>query len=251
MSTQEPIRIEVTIAAPVDQVWRAMREPAQIRHWHGWEFDGLDAEIEYIYRDHLTVSEANRTLSFEDGDTFTLHDAGEGQTLLRMVRAPRGSDPDWAAYYDDITEGWITFMHQLRFALERHPGAARRTVFLDGALGSTGDPIAALGLTAAASASPGTRYTATLAGEPVSGELWFRSDNQAGFTVDAWGNGLLILGSTPASPSKPAGAAMAVLTTYGLDDAALTTHRDRWTSWWREHYPAMPNADTPANQLTH
>lgn len=248
MSTQEPFRVEVTIAAPVDQVWRAMREPAQIRHWHGWEFDGLDSEIDIIYRQHVTESEAEHTLSVQGGDTFTLHEVGDGRTLLRMVRAPRGSEAEWDAYYDDINEGWTTFIQQLRFALERHPGIARRTVFLDGAFGETGDPIAALGLASAASATPGSRYSATLAGEPVSGELWFRSENQAGFTVDGWGDGLLILGSAPASPAKPAGVAMAVLTTYGLDAAALDELRERWTSWWRERHQAVPNADAPADQ---
>ena len=32
----EPVRIEVTVAAPVEEVWRALRDPAQLRRWHGW-----------------------------------------------------------------------------------------------------------------------------------------------------------------------------------------------------------------------
>ena len=128
--TDGPFRVEVTIAAPVSAVWRALRVPELIRRWHGWEFDtdgGLDAEVDFIYRQHFTESEATHTLTIQGDDTFTLHDIGEGRTLVRMVRAPRGTNPEWDAYYEDVNEGWTTFPQQLRFALER-PGTDRRRV---------------------------------------------------------------------------------------------------------------------------
>jgi hypothetical protein len=238
----DPFSVEVTIAAPVEEVWRALREPARIRHWHGWELEesgGLDSEIEHIYLRDVTesVSESTgeRELVLGNGDTFTLEVAGEGRTRLRMVRAPKGANPDWDAYYEDINEGWTTFLHQLRFALERHPGSARRTVFLDG----TGDPFTALGIDRATTG----RFTAELAGESVSGEVWFTAANQVGFTVDSWGDGLLILGMAPESPAHPQGMAMAVLTTYGQDDEAYQALRDRWTALWRS---ALPKADVNA-----
>jgi uncharacterized protein YndB with AHSA1/START domain len=228
---EEPFRVEVTIAAPVDAVWRAMREPELIRRWHGWDFDGLDNEIDFIYRQQFTEDEAEHTLSVQGGDTFTLHDAGGGRTLVRMVRAPRGVNPEWDAYYDDVNEGWTTFMHQLRFSLERHPETDRRTVFLAGAVGTAGDPITALGLTGMP-AQPGTRYTVDLVGESVAGEVWFRSANQIGLTVDGWADGLLIAGTTRATQ------AMAVLSTFGLDDATFDALRDRWQAWWSERFAA-------------
>jgi hypothetical protein len=234
----EQFSVEVTIAAPVEQVWRALREPARIRHWHGWETEengGLDAEIELIYFSDVTESDDERELKLGNGDIFSLHEAGEGRTLLRLVRAPKGSNPDWDAYYDDINEGWTTFLHQLRFALERHPGSARRTIFLDG----TGDPFTALGIDRATTG----RFTAEVAGEPVSGDVWFTAANQAGFTVDSWGDGLLIIGGVPASPTHPQGSAMAVLTTYGQDDATYQALHDRWTALWRS---ALPKADVDA-----
>jgi uncharacterized protein YndB with AHSA1/START domain len=229
-NAEEPFRVEVTIAAPIDQVWRALREPELIRRWHGWDDPALDAEVDFIYRQHFTESEAEHTLSVQGGDTFTLHDAGSGRTLVRMVRAPRGVNPEWDAYYDDVNEGWITFMHQLRFFLERHPGVDRRTVFLAGAVGEAGTPTTALGLEAVASADPGSRYSADLVGEPVSGQVWFRSANQVGLTVDGWGDGLLVTGLTRASQ------AMAVLSTYGLDDAAFEALQKRWQAWWQERF---------------
>ena len=42
-------QIEVTIAAPVDAVWDALRDKEKIRHWHGWDFEGLAEEIDLIY----------------------------------------------------------------------------------------------------------------------------------------------------------------------------------------------------------
>lgn len=37
MTESDPIIVEVTVAAPPDAVWRALRDPAEIRRWHGWE----------------------------------------------------------------------------------------------------------------------------------------------------------------------------------------------------------------------
>src|SRR5688572_3649988 len=109
---------EVLIDADPEEVWHALRDRAQIRRWHGWHADSLDEEIEIIY--FSKVTEDGHTLTLGT-DTFTVI-AKDGRTLLRMVRAPKGENPEWDAYYEDINEGWTTFMQQLRFALERHPG---------------------------------------------------------------------------------------------------------------------------------
>ncbi|MGC4944439.1 hypothetical protein [Kribbella sp. DT2] len=98
----ETPRIVVTVAAPVEAVREALRDKEKIRHWHGWEYEGaeggLDQEIDVIY--------------FNDSTR---------------------DDPDWDAYYyDDVTEGWTTFLHQLRFALDRHRDEPRRTLFYSG-----------------------------------------------------------------------------------------------------------------------
>jgi hypothetical protein len=221
--TDETPRIEVTIAAPVDAVWRALREPQQIRHWHGWDDPGLEAEIQLIYldEDKIQASEADHTLEVQGGDLFELTDLG-GRTRLRLTRAPRGSNPEWEAYYDDITEGWTTFVHQLRFALERHPGDARRTLFFMGTPRDGGTQITSL--------EPAEAPT------PMTGNEWFRSQNQVGHTVKEWGDGLLVLGDAPVSAMKPNGGAMAVLSTYGLDENAFEDLRARWTDWWAARY---------------
>ena len=121
--------IEVVIAAPAPEVWAALRDPQLIRRWHGWEDDGLDAEIEQIYGAAATVEESGTRLVLAGGDTVDLATV-PGGTRLRLRRAPLGSNPEWDAYYDDITEGWTSFLQQLRFALERHPDSDRRTLQL-------------------------------------------------------------------------------------------------------------------------
>jgi hypothetical protein len=216
-----------------------LRDPALIRRWHGWDSEadgGLDAEIDLIYRQHVTENAAEHTLTMGDGGTFTLHDVGDGRTLVRMVRAPRGGNPEWDDYYDDINEGWVTFLHQLRFALERHPGADRRTLFFSGTPGAAGEPRTALGLDRIVDRAPGDHYDTDLAGEPAAGQVWFRSTRQIGLSVDSWGDGLMVVGTAPPSPNRPHPQAMAVLTTYGLADKEFDELGSRWTRWWERTF---------------
>ena len=206
MSEDRP-QIVVTVAAPVEAVWDALRDKQKIRHWHGWEYEGpeggLDEEIDLIYF----------TRAVEEGTTLTL-----------------GADPKWEAYYDDVTEGWTTFLNQLRFAVERHPGEARHTLFYSG----TGpvSPMAELGISPG---SAGSSYELELMGEQAKGEFWYTSEHQIGLTVDAWGNGLLVLSHIPPGDQKPDGATMAVLSLYG--DTDRTELDARWRAWWEPRYP--------------
>jgi uncharacterized protein YndB with AHSA1/START domain len=229
--TDEPPHIEVTVAAPVEAVWHALRDKGSIRHWHGWEFDGLDAEIDLIYFDHVTEDPAARTLSVQDGDLIRIEPDGD-RTRVTLTRAPRGVNPDWDAYYDDITEGWITFLHQLRFAVERQPGAPRRTVFLSGHNKNGRDLAAELGL--------GGDAVVDLVGEKVAIEPWFRADHQLGVTVDAWGDGLLVVASSGPTEAKPDGVAMVVLSTYDIGDDRLADLTNRWRAWWTEQFGPLP-----------
>lgn len=224
-------RIEVTIAAPVDTVWHALRDKNTIRHWHGWDYDGLDGEIDLIYFSHVTEDPEARTLSVQDGDSIKLEPAGDG-TRVTLTRAPRGVNPDWDAYYGEITEGWITFLQQLRFAVERQPGTTRRTLFFNSTNKSGRSLADELSLPASGA------FDANLLGEPVKGEVWYHTEHQFGVTVDAWGDGLLVLSSVSPYEDKPDGIAMAILSTYGLDDARFADLTNRWTPWWNERFPS-------------
>src|SRR6476620_7576476 len=233
MSDDTRPRIEVTIAAPVDVVWDALRDKDKIRHWLGWDYDGLDGEIDLIFFTDTVEDASARTLTLHGGDEFRLEPHGEG-TRVTLIRAPRGDNPDRDAYYGDVTEGWITFVHQLKFAVECHAGAVRRTLSFVGGNDNAVHLIDALDL---ADIAAGTPFRMRLLGEDVAGDMWFRSDHQLGITVDAWGDGLLIVSSADPTPSKPQGAAMAILSTYDLDDTHLADLDSRWRRWWTERFP--------------
>lgn len=234
--TDEPVRIEVTMPRPIAEVWPAFRDPALIRRWHGWDYDDLDAEIRQIFTEGTIASEEDHTLHI-GGHLFALEERG-AQTVVRVTRTtPLDTEAmDWDAYYDDIDEGWLSFLQQLRFALTYQWDQDRHTVHLGGEA-TASQPVAvadALGFGDAAALAPGERYACVVAGEKLEGEVWFRSEHQLGMTVDAWGPGLLLLAEAPNAPVRH-GAATATLTTYGDDDG---TRADRWHTLWVAHYRA-------------
>ncbi len=221
--TSDPPVIEVTVGAPVDVVWRSLREPDLIKAWHGWHFEGLDDEVKMIFVDNVTADENAHVLRVGADDVFSCEPV-PGGTRVRVTRPPFRPEDPWSAYYDEITEGWTTFLHQLRFLHEYHPGETRRTV----ALMAEGAGSALLGL---------WRSTPTPLGEP-----WYASDSgsQRGVIVPSLGPGLLIIAANPRPDDQVQG--MAVLTTYGLDDKTFDAERERWTAWWRTAFPAAEPA---------
>ena len=138
----DPVVVEVVIAAPIETVWRALRDRAEIRRWFGWEYEDFEAEIRFIFEEASTADDEAHVLDGGPGGTIALEARGD-QTVVRVTRAaPAGS---WDGIYDEVNEGWLTFIQQLRFYLERHPGQDRRTLHV-----------------------------------PASGEEWFRTENQVG-----------------------------------------------------------------------
>ena len=228
------IAVETTIGAPFEAVWNALRDPVEIRRWHGWEYDGLGEEIDVIYLRDVKANREAGTIEFADGSRFDVEPRGS-ETVVRVTMAAPAGELGWESFYDDIREGWVSFVMQLRFALERHPGEDRRTLQLDGAGAAPADP-GAIGLESAE--APGERYQGETAwGERWAGEVLFTSDHQTGLTVDGYGPGLVILHAKPPETRPPHGGGMAIVTTYGLDDDAFAALERRWSSWWREHYP--------------
>ena len=216
----DPI-IEVTVAAPVEVVWAALRDPDQLRRWHGWVFEGLDEEIDFIYRQRSTADDEHHVLQLTGaipdarGDRFELT-AVEGGTRVRIVRGPPPPpDHEWAGYYDDVTQGWVIFSQQLRFAIERQPGRERRTVFVSAARPGAG-PL-------------------TLPPE-LDGSPFFAVEGARGVEVRVLGPGLVVAG-------QAAGKELLVISTYGLEQAAFTAVVDRVAAFWSARHP---DADPPS-----
>lgn len=237
MNDADEVIIEVTLPAPVDTVWHALRDPAELRRWFGWQYDGLDDEIRYIFDEAVDASREHGTLAWETGDRFTLEADGP-QTILRMTRSAPAGGATWDDVYDEITEGWIMFVQQLRFALARHPGQERRTLFLGGHAGRDGGAALPTMLALPGSAfTPGERYeTTAVTGEALSGEVWHRAAHQTGVTVDQYGDGLLVVADYDAGSRPPHGGADIVITTYGLDAAGAAEVERRWSAWWHDSY---------------
>lgn len=223
--------VEVTVAAPADEVWRALRDPAKIAQWFGWDTPTLGDEIDYIFAQQAEPDEAARILRFGLGDWYEVEARGE-TSIVRVVRAAPAASHDWDDIFEDMTQGWIAFTQQLRFALERHRGEPRRTIFLSGIQRDT-SAIAALNLPSAPVDAP---YAATApTGDPLAGQIWHRGKHQLGVTVDALGDGLLVAMDRAPSADKP-GFSSITLTTYGLADDAFTALESRWRSWWAAHF---------------
>lgn len=242
--TFEPIRQELLIAATPEVVWNNLRDPDLIAQWHGWEDPGLEAEVRSLYLD-LAVVEEEGTNIVLGGHRMRLEAVpGEGDddpaTLLHLTRTPPTTDTelDWDAIYEDVDEGWATFLHTLQFRLERHPDDQRRTGFWWGrCIDPYGPrPVRALGLDVLDQLHAGDPYEVTaVTGDELAGEVWFRTPHQVGITVEAWGDGLLVLAESP-TIYPPHAASMMVASVYGMDDPAREGLFERLSKAWAAEY---------------
>lgn len=230
---EDRVLVEVTVPAPADAVWSALRDPTKIKDWFGWDADTLKDEIDFIFVTHATADEAARTVVFEGvNDRYEVEARGD-HSVVRVVRsAPAGG---WTDVFDGMIEGWISFTWQLAFAFARHGLKPRRTLFFSGPPRADRLGRSLLGLDAAPAA--GEPWAGPLGPETAAaGEVWFTARHQTGVTVDAWGDGLLIVVDQPPTEKKPNGFVMLTLTTYGLDDDALAALRARWQAWWDDGF---------------
>jgi hypothetical protein len=242
--TPKPPRVvvDVTIAAPIERVWQALRDPALLAQWFGWDYDKLADEIDGYFRAGGVEVEPGRRLDL-GGDVFELEAVGSG-TRVRLVRAEPPASDTWDGVYDDVDEGWRTFVAQLAFWLEAQHGvdratSQRRTIYLAGHREAADGPslAAAAGLSAIADVVVGQRYATTAAtGETLAGVVRFRTEHQVGFSVDAWGPGLLVLAGRPGSPKSPHGGGFALLTTFGRSEQELARLTEAWAAAWRSAF---------------
>ena len=191
----KPYRIEVTVDAPRDAVWRALTEVEQIRHWFGWEYEGLEGEIEYIFVEHATLHRPDR-IEFGDGGRFELDELGPDRTVVRAIKPGDASSDEWKDVYGGVEEGWITFLNQLRHRFAVAPEGARRMLVLNGSLAELPE---------------------------LPGTPWHASRFQR--AADVRGS-LIVVGR------RPNDEAMLLVTVYDVDDATFARLSDEWSSWW-------------------
>lgn len=242
-SELQQVIVDITISAPVDEVWKTVRDPEAIANWFGWDAESLADEIDFIFFSHAVADDGARSVHFMEGEDIfyklELTQAG-GQTQLRLVSlgAP---EIDWSGVYEDLREGWVTFFEQLRFALERHPGQRRRTFYLGGAARTgTGDLRSELGLDAALTNAPGEKFSTATPPGKLTGEIWHKTHFQAGVTVNEWGDGLLVVTDKGVAPGQTTRSGAVIATTYGLSDDDFARLEERWSQWWHANHVEEP-----------
>jgi hypothetical protein len=195
MTDAAAVPVEVRVDAAAEVVWGAFTRPEELRRWFGWDYDGLEAEIQYIFFDHATQHAPNR-IEIEDemgNQSVELVPDASG-TIVRIV-AP-----------DALAEGWRTFFCQLGHYLEHHRGEERRTVHLDG------------------EATP----SAVLA---LLGDQAVRASGSVAVVHDD--DGFAAVESSDGLDSREPGRVKLTVSTYGLDDEEVARVRRRWAERWR------------------
>jgi hypothetical protein len=206
MTEQQPFEVTTEIDAPIVTVWRALTVPAIVHEWFGYDYDGLDAEIQAIFAAGPQLTEPTK-MEFDDGSSIQL--AADGpRTIVRAVLPGSLTDAQWEDLYDDIAEGWRTFLEQLRFLLETRPSGQRRTLYLTGK--ASGAQVAGL----------------------VSGKPWYSGRRQR-HCVEPQGH-LLALAVDQDLAGTEIGSVNLLITTFGLEDAAFEQLRDPWVRRWTE-----------------
>lgn len=115
----ERVVVEVVVQAPVEHVWHALRDRNELVRWFGWDYEGLEAEVEQIFFGPEVRERAPAVLDIGDG-TYTLTETAPQLTRVTVTRStPPSGDPD------AVDLGWVTFTQQLRFLVERAPAGPR------------------------------------------------------------------------------------------------------------------------------
>lgn len=206
MTEQKPFRVETSVEAPQEAVWRALTTPEQLRDWFGWDYSGIEAETEMIFGPGFGQPVAER-LQFDNSWWIDVVADGS-RTIVRAVAPGPLADTEWDDVFDAVEEGWRVFLEQLRYLLEIRPTGRRRTIYL------TGETTGADLLDAA---GPGeTRLV----------------DRYHRIAVNDDGH-LVAAEATLSVEATEPGPVSIVVSTFGLDDDAFAAVRDQWAERWR------------------
>ena len=180
---------KIVVAASPEAVWRALREPAEIAAGSAGRpaAGGGDRPDLRGRRGGHRRGPAPR--AFPMPATSSSSSLAVRRRWCGVVRAaPAGTD--WDGIYDEIVEGWRTFVQQLAFVFAAHAGDARRTLYLSGRTREGGPrPPAAIGLTAIRAARAIRIALSSAPGDTLTGTVWFAPRIRSASRSTKWGRG--------------------------------------------------------------
>ncbi|HEX2840063.1 SRPBCC domain-containing protein [Hyphomicrobium sp.] len=229
--SEERVLVEVTISAPIDTVWQALREPHLVAQWFGWGGPNAEAEIDAIFIQSAASDRDRSTIHFiGTNDRFELHST-DGGTIVRVVRSDIRDD-DWSDIYEEMTEGWISFTHQLKHMMENYAGAVRQILHLSGDLKSPAKD-GFLGLLASRLSHLGVIDDTAIPERSSSPSLHW-STYQMGIRIQTPVDQLIVGVARPAASDAPAGGSLSV-SIYGTETAETEREFQLWRDWWSKH----------------
>ncbi|MGH7475574.1 MAG: SRPBCC family protein [Longimicrobiales bacterium] len=140
---------EVEIAAPIERVWRALTEAAELERWFPLEArvePGPDGSIYMSWKNefageskilvwdepyHLRTSWGFEAVEGEAQVTdYVLESRGGGRTVLRVITSGFPDDAQWDAWVEGTVRGWAFELRSLKHYLENYAGRDRTVVYL-------------------------------------------------------------------------------------------------------------------------
>lgn len=132
---------EIEIAAPAEEVWKALTEGKQLERWFPLEArvtPGVGGKIflswgpGYEGETEIVAWEPSKKLATksEFGMVEWTLEARGGKTVVRLLQSGFMGDADWEKEWFDSTKfGWNFMLLSLKVALERHHGVARQVAW--------------------------------------------------------------------------------------------------------------------------
>jgi uncharacterized protein YndB with AHSA1/START domain len=146
MSGERSAEGRIEIAAPVERVWRALTEAAELERWFplearvepgaegrifmswGGEFEEWSEIRAWDPSHHLQTSWGWGEGHAQVTDYWLESDGGV--TRVRVVTSGFPDDADWDDLVEGTRLGWLFELRQLRHYLERHAGQDRRAAYI-------------------------------------------------------------------------------------------------------------------------
>lgn len=220
-ATGRHLDLTIDIDATLDEVWEALTTGDGIARWFGpyaqvtpgvggsvgvgWDPNEMWESPITVWKPHQHLQTVSEMPSKNGGVVRLAVDyyveARDGKVRVRLVHSGFDDSETWDGYIDGLDAGWTFFLFNLKLALERHRGVARRQLsarFKATAPASSTHPVfgaeALRIIPGVESLRPGDACRLSLGGdaEPAT-VVVARLPRGIAFVVPAWNDGLLFV----------------------------------------------------------